>query len=143
MKKIIAKGVNNGASFTIGDNTLARGAGPWITSIGNGVLDARFEELRDLSSGVPLPIVHGGETTEIHPVVDYGFSSEALRDAYLLGLQNSVPLLAHVTITTGSTSVYINYAEMRPITWKLIGETAVEITYTIRGQKISSTTVKS
>ena len=141
MKKITAYPVGgSGAEFVIGDNTAARGARPWITSLGNGMLDGSIEEIPFIESQYPLFYDRGNQTTAIQPTVDIGFATEDLRDAYLLDVQRLVPLLCHVEIVAGETTLWIPNARMRPITWRVIGEVAVEITYTIRGQLLVSDT---
>ncbi len=124
------------AAFLVGDNSSnpVNGRG-FITDISPS-FDAMVEIVPISQGATPLVFDRENETTQIQARVDYGFDTEALRDAFLIDLQSNVPRRGNVYIGMSNSAWWIPNAKCRPIQAIAIGDVACMVNYTFEGQKM-------
>ena len=139
MKQVTIFPASGGAGFLVGDNSVQHTYGiGWILDL-FPTFDAQGQQVQFPQAESAETFDRDNETSQIEVTADYGFETEVARDAFMLGLQDAVARLAHVRISVGNSVWWLPTAWCRPITPRPIGEVACQVSYSMRGKKLTKT----
>src|SRR5687767_4297611 len=133
MYAITAQAVGGGQTFVISDGTGRRGAGGKLfVNDFQGELGAHVQRNAYLDNPAVVYVKPGGNFNQFGNIpleVEYEFNTEGECLAFLINLQVTCPVLAHVTIAAGGYSRVIPNVFLRPIRYRTIGQISCRVSY--------------